>query len=286
MSPRLQVVLAAVLFSTAGAAIKLTGFSGWQVAAFRALIALVTLLILIPEARSSWSWRAGVVGVAYAGAGILFVLANKLTTAASALFLTETNPLYLLILAPWLLGERTTRGDLAYMGILGVGMALFFLGADPPSRTAPDPLLGNILAAGVALCWAFTLVGYRWLVKQGGDGGGRGAVASAAIAGNLIVFLVALPVALPLQRGGPADWLPVIHLGVFQLGLAYVFLSRAVTQVRALEIALVLLVEPVLSATWAWLVHGETPGPAAVAGGAVILTAGEVQGYLQGLPDR
>lgn len=275
MSPRLQIVLAALLFSTAGTAIKWTGFGGWQVAAFRALIALVTLFVLIPEARSRWSWRAGVVGVAYAGAGILFVLANKLTTAASALFLTETNPLYLLALGPWLLGERPTRGDVGYMAVLAVGMALFFLGVDRPSRTAPDPLLGNLLAAAVAVCWAFTLTGYRWLVQQGGDG--RGAVVSAAMSGNLIVFLVALPVALPLERGTLTDWLAVVHLGVFQLGLAYVFLSRAVTQLRALEVALVLLVEPVLSALWAWLAHGEQPGPAGLVGGAVIVTATAVK---------
>ncbi len=271
MSPRTRLVLAAVLFSTAGAAIKWCGFGGWQVAAFRALVALFAILALIPETRRSWTWRAGVVGFAYAGAGILFVLANKLTTAASTIFLQATNPLFILALAPWLLHEPISRRDLVFMTILALGLALLFLGVERPVATAPNPFLGNLLAAGSAISWAFTVVGFRWLVTQDGDS--RGAVASAAASGNLIVFLTTLPMAWPLAAGRPVDWLVVAFLGVFQLGLAYVFLSRAITEVAALEASLVLLVEPVLSPIWAWLVHGETPGALALTGGAVILAA-------------
>src|SRR3989441_594470 len=138
------------------------------------------------------------------------------------------------------------------------------------SRTAPDPFVGNVLAAGSALAWAFTVTGYRWLARRGVD---HGPIAAAAACGNLLVFLVCLPGALPLTTGRATDWLIVVYLGVFQLGLAYLFLSRAITRVPALEASLFLLVEPVLSPVWAWLAHGETPGPLAVVGGAVILTA-------------
>jgi drug/metabolite transporter (DMT)-like permease len=137
--------------------------------------------------------------------------------------------------------------------------------------TAPQPLLGNVLAAGSAVAWAFTVTGYRWLARQGGAG--HGPIAAAAACGNLIVFLVCLPAALPLAAGRPTDWVIVIYLGVFQLGLAYVFLSRGITRVPALEASLFLLVEPVLSPVWAWLAHGETPGPLAAIGGVVILAA-------------
>jgi len=268
---RLELVLAAVCFSTAGAAIKWCAFGGWQVAAFRALVAMVAITALIPETRRSLSWRAGVVGIGYAGAGLLFVLANKLTTAANTVFLQATNPLFVVALAPWLLRERVTARDVRFMGVLALGLALLFVGGGRHFATAPKPLLGNLLAAGSAVAWAFTVTGYRWLGRHGRDP--RGAVASAAAAGNLIVFLVSLPWALPLAAGRPADWLVVLYLGVFQLGLAYVFLSRAITEVPALEASLFLLVEPVLSPVWAWLVHGETPGPLAVLGGVVILAA-------------
>ena len=274
MKARLQLVLAALCFSTAGAAIKWCAFGALQIAAFRALVAMLAILVLIPEARQRWSWRVGLVGIAYAAAGLLFVFANKLTTAADTVFLQATNPLFVVALAPWLLKERVRAADLAFMGVLAVGLALLFVGGHRRFATAPDPFVGNVLAAGSAVAWAFTVTGYRWLARQGHEyGAGHGPIAAAAACGNLIVFLVCLPGALPVAAGRGADWLIVIYLGVFQLGLAYVFLSRAITRVPALEASLFLLVEPVLSPVWAWLAHGETPGPLAAIGGAVILTA-------------
>ena len=270
MKARWQLVLAAVCFSTAGAAIKWCAFGASQIAAFRALVAMLAIVVMIPEARRQWSWRVGLVGVAYAAAGLLFVFANKLTTAANTVFLQATNPLFVVALAPWLLREPVRAADLKFMGALRVGLALLFVGGQRHFATAPDPLLGNVLAAGSAVAWAFTVTGYRWLARQRDD---HGPVAAAAACGNLIVFLACLPWALPLAAGRTTDWLIVIYLGVFQLGVAYVFLARAITRVPALEASLFLLVEPVLSPVWAWLAHGETPGPLAVIGGAVILTA-------------
>jgi DME family drug/metabolite transporter len=265
-----QLVLAATCFSTAGAAIKWSGFGAWQIAAVRAFVAMLAIFALIPEARRRWSWRVALVGVAYAGAGLLFVFANKLTTAANTVFLQATNPLFVVALAPWLLREPVRAADLRFMVVLGAGLALLFVGGQRHFATAPDPLLGNVLAAGSAVAWAFTVTGYRWLARQSAD---HGPIAAAAACGNLIVFLVCLPGALPFAGGRPVDWVIVVYLGVFQLGLAYVFLSRAITRVPALEASLFLLVEPVLSPVWAWLAHGETPGPLALIGGAVILAA-------------
>jgi drug/metabolite transporter, DME family len=277
---RLQLVLAAACFSTAGAAIKWCGFGPSQIAAFRALVAMVAMLALIPEARHRWRWRVGLVGVAYAAAGLLFVFANKLTTAASTVFVQATNPLFVVALAPWLLKERVRMADLAFMGVLAAGLALLFAGGQHHFATAPNPFLGNVLAAGSAVAWAFTVTGYRWLARPRSEqGADHGPIAAAAACGNLIVFLVSLPGALPLAAGRATDWLIVIYLGVFQLGLAYVFLSRAITRVPALEASLFLLVEPVLSPVWAWLAHGETPGPLAMIGGAVILTATVVKSW-------
>jgi drug/metabolite transporter (DMT)-like permease len=275
VNARLQLVLAAACFSTAGAAIKWCAFGAAPIAAFRALVALVAIVILIPAARRHWSARTALVGVGYAAAGLLFVFANKLTTAANTVFLQATNPLFIVAVAPWLLHERVRAEDLRFMAVLAVGFALLFIGGERRFATAPDPFLGNLLGAGSAVAWALTVTGYRWLARQAG--GDPGVVAAAAATGNLIVFLACLPWALPLMAGRPSDWLVVIYLGVFQLGLAYVFLSRAIGRIPALEASLVLLVEPVLSPLWAWLVHGETPGSMALVGGAVILgtTAGK-----------
>ncbi len=267
MTPRSKIVVAAVLFSTGGAAIKWCGFDGWQLAAFRSGIACATMLLLIPEARRGWSWRSGLVGCAYAATTLLYVQANKHTTAASAIFLQSTSPLFILVLAPWLLGEHATRRDLLQMAMMGLGLVLFFVGLDQPSATAPDPRLGDVLAATCAVTWAFTVIGYRWIVARGGS------VATAAASGSLTACLVALVAAQPLAAGRPVDWAVVAFLGVCQLGVPYVFLVRAIPRLRALEVALFMLIEPVLNPVWAWLVHGERPGPAALVGGALILGA-------------
>src|SRR2546422_9791503 len=110
-------------------------------------------LALIPEARHRWSWHVGLVSLAYAAAGLLFVFANKLTTAANTVFLQATNPLFVVALAPWLLREPVRAVDLAFMGVLALGLALLFVGGQRHFATAPDPLLGNVLAAGGAPGW-------------------------------------------------------------------------------------------------------------------------------------
>jgi len=267
MSPRAKIVAAAVLFSTGGAAIKFCAFGAWQLAAFRAMIAMITILLVLPEARRGWTWRTVVVGIVYAATTLLYVQANKHTTAASAIFLQSTSPLFILLLAPLMIGEHASRRDLVQMAVMGAGFVLFFLGMDRPSATAPNPALGNVLASVCAVTWAFTVIGYRWLVARGSS------VAAAAVSGNLTAAIVALIMAQPLVTGRPVDWAVVAFLGVCQLGIPYLFLARAVPRVRAIEVVLFLLIEPVLNPIWAWLVHGEMPGPATLLGGALILGA-------------
>ena len=271
MSPRSKILAAAVLFSSGGAAIKFCSFGGWQLAAFRAAFALITIFVLVRESRRGWTWRTVLVGVAYAATTLLYVQANKHTTAASAIFVQSTSPLFILLLAPLLLGEHATRRDIGQMTIMALGFGLFFLGLDQPSATAPNPALGNVLAAICAVTWAFTVIGYRWLAARGAS------VAAAAVSGNLTACIIAVIMAQPLVAGRPVDWAVVGFLGVCQLGIPYLFLARAVPQVRALEVGLFLLIEPVLNPIWAWLVHGETPGPATLAGGALILGATAVR---------
>ena len=127
---RAQVALAAALFATGGAAIKWTTLSGLQVAGLRSGLAAAALALFVPAWRRHWTRASLVVGAAYAVTMILFVVANKLTTAANAIFLQATAPLYVMLLAPRLLGESPARGDRISALLLALGMALFFLGHD------------------------------------------------------------------------------------------------------------------------------------------------------------
>jgi DME family drug/metabolite transporter len=266
---RVQLLVAALLFSTGGAAIKAADFSGWQIASFRSGIAALALWLMTPAARSGWSWQASLVGVAYAGCLILFVLANRLTTAANTIFLQSTAPLYMLFLAPWLLKERVRREDLGFMLAVGAGLALFFVGVEQPAASAPDPERGNLLALGSGFCWALAVCGLRWLTA----GDRRGSPQAAVVSGNLTAFLGCLPFALPTESHSAGDWAIIGYLGIFQIALAYVFVTSAIRHIPALEASVILLLEPVLNPVWAWLVQRETPGAWALLGGAIILGA-------------
>ena len=267
LAGRLELLGAAVLFSTAGAAIKAASLTGWQVACFRAGIAALVVAALVPAARRGWSARTAAVATAYAATAILFVQANKMTTAANVIFIQAASPLWIAALGPWLIGERLRRRDLPVMLALVAGLGLFALGTPPESGTATDPRLGNVLATFCSVTVAVMMMGLRWL----GAGSG-GTAAGAVVLGNLMAFAAALPFALPLAAG-PADAALLAYLGVFQIGVAYVLLLRALRHVSAIEASLLLFVEPVLSPVWAFLVHGERPGPWAIAGGALILAA-------------
>ena len=272
-SDRLALLAAALLFSTGGAAVKLTTLSGWQVASLRSGIAAVALLLVLPAARRGWSWRTALVGAAYAGTMVSYVLANKLTTAANAIFLQSTAPLYILLLGPLLLSEPVRRRHLLFMTALAAGMALFFVGVQPPLATAPDPLRGNLVGALTGLFWALTILGLRWLGRAAAGDTTAPSAAPAVACGNLIACAAALPMALPIATATRTDWLVVAFLGVFQIALAYVFMVRGMRGVGALEASLLLLLEPVLTPLWAWLVHGEEPTLWALAGGGIIVAA-------------
>ncbi len=270
-------------------------------------------MLLLPQVRRRPTARMLGVAACYAATMILFVLANKLTTAASTIYLQSTAPLFVLLLSPWLLGERVRRADLVSMAAIALGLVLLVTGLEPASATAPWPLRGNLLAALSGLTWALTIMGLRGLGRGGGTaaapaaatvghadtgvaGGARGAAVGsdhgapadgergasptpgddalvAAFWGNVLAAAAALPLSLPLPSSRATDWLVLAFLGLFQIALAYVLLSRGIGRVPALEASLLLLLEPVLNPLWAWLVHGERVGPRVLAGGAMILTA-------------
>jgi len=268
-SARLLLMAAALLFSTGGAAIKAANLPGWQIACFRSGIAAVTLLAVIPAARRGWNRRTIPVAAAYAATLILFVLANRLTTSANAIFLQATAPLYVLLLSPLLLREPIRRADLFYIAGVAAGMSCFFTSRQSAMATAPDPALGNVLALASGVAYAFMLLGLRWLGRRGDADSGIATVA----AGNLLAFAAALGPALPLAPFTPGDTAVLLYLGIAQIGLAYWCLTAGITRVPAFEAVTTLQLEVAMNPVWTWLVHGERPGARSLAGGAIIVCA-------------
>ena len=269
MSPstrgRYMLFATALLFSTGGAAIKSCQLSSWQVAGFRSGITAIVLWLFLKEARRGWDWRIVPVALSSSATLILFVFATKNTTAANAIFLQATGPLYLLIAGPVLLKEPLRRSDFVVAGWIALGMSLFLMDSTKVTISTPNPVLGNIMGGLSGATWAATVMGVRWLSRTSGGG------LAPIVLGNLITFLITLPMAIPVDHFRWEDVLVVLYLGLFQIGLAYVLMTRALQHVEALAASLVLLVEPALNPVWAWIVNREYPSYQAMAGGVVIL---------------
>lgn len=268
MRHRLDVLAAALLFSTGGAGIKLTTLPSWQVAGFRSAVAAAFILLVLPRSRDLSRPRTWLVGTVYAATVVLFALANKLTTSASAIFLQASAPLWLLLLGPALLGERARPRDLAVGAVILGGMTLAFLDPSGGTALAPNPPLGNLLAATTGLTWALSVVSLRASSRDAGE-----SPLPVVAAGNLLAFAVAIPFMGPLHAPDARDVATLLYLGAIQVGLAYVLMARGVRHVPALEASLLVLLEPAMNPVWTWLATGERPGPRAAAGGVLILAA-------------
>ena len=274
---RVTLAVAAVLFSTGGAAIKMSVLSSWQVACLRSGIATLVLAIAWPLGRTGWTRRTLLVAISYATCVVSFVSATKLTTAANAIYIQSTAPLYILLLAPLVLREPIRRHDYVIVALIAAGLAAFFVSADAPQASAPNPLAGNALAVISGLSYAGMLIGFRWMQKPGP---GHADPATVIVAGNLLAALVCAPLALPLPAMGGLDWSVVGFLGVVQIGIAYVLVTRGVKHVSAFESSLILLLEPALNPVWTWATLGETPSGFAILGGLLILSATVAKSWL------
>lgn len=283
--PRLQVLLAALLFSTGGVVIKAISATPWQVACFRAGIAAVALWVFIPSARGRWTKATFLVALAYASQSLLFALGNRLTTSANTIFLQSTSPIYVVLLSAWLLKERVRARDVAILAMAVVGLLVIVLSPEKAVATAPDPKRGNALALASGIGWALTVIGLRWIGRDPRNGEG----ATAVVCGNVIAFLIALPWVFPLEPIRPVDGALLAELGVIQIGVSYLCLTRALKHLPALDVSILLLLEPVLSPIWTWLVHGEIPCTGSLVGGSIILGATAIKTWLDssgGVSDR
>ena len=264
LAARLAVLAAAVLWSTSGFFAKLPLFDVWtadsrgvQIAFWRALFAAILILPFVR--RTSWRWSMLPMAISFGGMSGLYLTAMSLTTAANAIFIQSTAPLWVVLLSARLLDERPSRAELGTIPIYGVGLLCFFLDELSPGQRA-----GNWVALGAGLAFALCIIGLRKIRERG---------PSALVYGNWLAALLTLPGWLHEPVPGLIDTLVLVYLGVFQLGLSYLCFTRGVAHTPALEAALLVLLEPVLNPIWTFFIIGEQPGPWAITGGSIVLSA-------------
>ncbi|NLV20863.1 MAG: EamA family transporter [Syntrophomonadaceae bacterium] len=253
----LLLAVTAVMWSLGGLLIKSVDAHPLAIAGVRGGIAAIVMLVVLKKPQINWSLAQVGAALAYSATTILFVSANKTTTAANAILLQFTAPIYVAFLAAWLLKEKTRLYDwLAVLIVMG-GMVLFFL-----DNLSTQRVLGNIIAAASGVSFAFFTVFMR-MQKDGSP-------LESVFLGNILTAVIGLPFlsqSVPNTNG----WLLLIMLGVVQLGIPYILFAKAIKHATALEATLIPIIEPLLNPLWVFLILGETPGILALTGGVIVI---------------
>ncbi|MEP6789493.1 MAG: DMT family transporter [Acidobacteriota bacterium] len=261
--PVALVVFAVLLWSTGGMFIKLaTNFDAYQVTFFRSLLAAITVLLITRKNGLRINGFGIVASLIYAILLFLFVWATKHTTAANAIFLQYTAPIYILILAPFVIGEKFHLRDLATVVFCIGGMSLFFVG-----DLSIGDYQGNIAALGSGIFLGL----YIMLLKHPRAVGMNSVI--TVIYGNFLLALLTLPSGIAaFPTATFRDYAAVGFLGVFQIGIAYILFIKGVTGgTRPLDASIIGFIEPLLNPVWVFLFVGEQPSKWALLGGAIII---------------
>lgn len=273
----LLLLTTVLLWSTSGLFVKILDWHPLAVSGIRSAIAAIVIWIYLR--RPQFVWSTALIGgsIAYLGAQSLFVAATTLTSAANAIFLQYTAPVWVALFGIWYLKERARALDWWIMGIIFVGMALFF-----GDELSPEGIQGNILAIIGGICFAWMILFMR---KQK-----DGSPESIALLGNILCALIGLPFIIMAgiegTLPGAQSWVILIYLGILQLGIPYLLYARSIRHLNAIEAVLIQTLEPILNPLWVFLIINERPGPWSLAGAAVVLIAVTVRALLVAREDR
>jgi drug/metabolite transporter (DMT)-like permease len=262
----LLLILVSVLWSLGGVLIKGVEWHPLAVAGTRSGIAAIVFLVFLGRPQIRWSLNQIVGAIAYVGTVALFVVATKVTTAANAIFLQYTAPIYVALLGPALLGERPRPADWWCVGIALIGILLFFR-----DQFSIEGGWGMAAALGSGFCFGIMVM---FLRRER-----TGSPHAALLLGNVATAFLGVPfmISSPIPPAGA--WIALIALGVFQLGLPYILYGIAIKRVTALEAMLIPMLEPILNPIWVALVRQEIPGPWSLAGGALVLVAVAIRAF-------
>jgi drug/metabolite transporter (DMT)-like permease len=260
------LILVSLFWSLGGVLIKSIEWHPLAIAGTRSAIASIMLWVWLRRPKFTWSVNQLCTAGAYVLTVSLFVVATQKTTAANAIFLQYTAPIYVALAGPALLGERVRRADWACVGLALMGIALFFR-----DQFSTEGAWGIAAALASGLSFAAMVI---FLRRER-----EGSPLSALLLGNIATAMIGLPwmITNPPQAG---DWLPLIVLGVIQLGLPYILYGIVIGRVTALEAILIPMLEPILNPIWVAVVQKEIPGVWSLAGAALVLLAVLLRGFL------
>lgn len=265
----LYVFTAALLWSSGGLFIKLISLSAMQLSFFRCSIAAITFALIFKERIFRINKLSLINSIFYAVVLITFVIATKTTTAANAIFLQATAPIYVLIFEPIIGKTRYERINIITVGVCIIGMILFFVG-----KLEPGHLEGNLVALISGITFAAFFLGMKRNNQQYQQ--------SSIFYGNILVALICIPFISSIETVTTSDLWMVSFLGIFQIAVAYAFFASGLKRIQAVEASIISMVEPVLNPVWVLIGYGEVPSFTAIIGGLIILGAIIVRSLIAG----
>jgi len=252
-------IIASVLWSIGGLLVKLLNWNPFAIAGSRSIIAGMVIWAYIKKPKITKS-KPQIMGVfAYSATVLFYVIANKLTTAANAILLQYTAPIFVALLSFWILKEKIHWYDIVSIVMVLLGMSLFFI-----EGVSSGNILGNIIALASGFAMACNTLALRAQKDASGF--------ESVLFGNLLTFIIAVPFILKINIS-MKDVIAVATLGVFQLGISYIFYVNSLKYITALEAILIAVLEPILNPIWVYIFIGEKPGINAIIGGIIVITA-------------
>lgn len=253
----IYLVITALLWSTSGVFVKALSWGPVSILAGRGFFTSIVFLLYMRRLPKQWSkWMLLAAGGSVA-TQFLFVTSTKLTTAANSIFLQYTAPIYVVLLGYWLLREKPSRSDWLAMGIIFLGMFLFF-----GDQLSPDGFYGNILAVLSGMTSAVMMVSFRAQKDAHPE--------DSILVASLIMAVLGFPSILQ-EAWTLTDWAIIAYLGIFQIGLAFILFTQSIKHIPALEANLIGTLEPIFNPVWVYLFLGEVMGKSALLGGTVVL---------------
>lgn len=255
-------VICAFLWSIAGLFIKFIDWNPFLIAGTRSLIAFIFLLSIIKIKKIKWSWAHLGGGIANSATMLLFVIANKHTTAANAILLQYLAPVFTSIFGLIILKEKIYKQHIIAIITTIVGLIILF-----SDRLSSGQLLGNILALISAVTFAFMFIFTR-MQKEGRP-------LESFLLSHLITTIIAYSVSafLPFPKISTYSITSILVLGILQIGLAQVFFSYGIKRIQAASANILTIIEPVFNPFWVFLFLGEKPSINTIIGGLIILSS-------------
>ena len=255
----LLLLVVILIWSANGFLIKLISWNPLAISGFRGALGALLILVFLGKPRNLFSFYCMGGAIANAAAQITFISATKLTTAANAIFLQLTAPIYVALFARWFLKERSNASDWITTVAVIIGMILFF--SDELTATG---YWGNICGIVSGISWAWFIL---FLRKHKDE-----SPLQVVFLGHVICAISGFPFMVSAMPAS-SSWVWLIILGFIGAGLSFMLYATVIKYLKAIEVVLVQTIEPILNPIWVLLIVGEIPGPWAIIGGIVVLTS-------------